>query len=63
MRPCWPCQSGSEELQEEKILTWILVLSLWQVVKVWRVLLSLSRWSWQEATTSMSSLDEAWGKG
>lgn len=50
----WLCQSASEELQEEKILTWILVLSSWQVVKVWRVLPSLSRWYWQEAARWMS---------
>lgn len=60
---CCPCQSGSEELQEEQILSWISVLNLRWVVKVWRVLLSLSWWSWKEATGSMSSLEEEWGKG
>lgn len=54
--PAGPRKSGSEELQEEKILAWILVLNLWWAVKVWRVLFSLSWWSWQEATRSMSSL-------
>lgn len=44
--PAGLCESGSEELQEEKILSWLLVLNLWRVVKVWRVLISLQGEAW-----------------